>query len=340
MKYLSLLLLLPALSAAGELELACNLERSKTEVQASTLDAPEAIGSVGQDATTGTKSAILGVRQSFSGKYQADLLRQAAEAKCDALRSTLKLDEHARWSQLQVTREGLKAELAIIEQAIAMAKTNISFLDAQLSEKVITILQHTEARQSLVSLEIRQAALLRGLSDNVLSSPDSNAAGLMEAARTAEAHAAGLTAEAAAQKGWDIVVSAGGRQPESGNATPFASIGFSWSFGAGRAEAAAQDVRRQTEQLLAVQQGGYAQTLIRQKETISSLIQAETMAAATSARQMQHLREVREPMVLIDTALANNTVRSLNLQLKILEADRIGAETRLTGYKALLDKLQ
>jgi hypothetical protein len=33
-------------------------------------------------------------------------------------------------------------------------------------------------------------------------------------------------------------------------------------------------------------------------------------------------------------------VRSLDLQLKILEADQIGAETRLIGYKALLDKLQ
>jgi len=47
MKYL--LLLLPLVANAGELQLACNLERSKAEVQASTLAAPSVYGSLGQD---------------------------------------------------------------------------------------------------------------------------------------------------------------------------------------------------------------------------------------------------------------------------------------------------
>jgi hypothetical protein len=339
MKHLALILILPFSVHAAELELACNLERSKAEVQALTLASPSAIGQVGQDATTGTKSLIVGISQSFSGRSQATLIRGAAEAKCDAIRATLQLDEHARWSQLQVAREGFKAELRIIEQAITLAKTNISFLDAQLAEKLITINEHTAARQSLVALETREAELLRGLSTSTMPSPDTNVRTLLEASRRAEGDAARLAAEATAARGWDIVVSAGARQPFNGSAAPYATIGFSYSFGSADAQRAAREVGGYTEALAAAQQGGYTQTVVRQRETLANLIQAETLAASTSARQEEHLRRVRTSIVEIDTALALNTLRSLDLQLKVLEADRVGAETRLAGYKALLEKI-
>jgi hypothetical protein len=338
MKYL--LLLLPIFAHAGEAQLACNLERSKAEVQASTLAAPSAIGQVGQDPTTGTKSLIVGLSQSFSGRSQAALIREAAEAKCDAIRATLQLDEHARWSQLQVSRDGFMAELRVIEEAILLAKANITFLDAQLAEKIITINEHTNARQSLVVLESREAELLRNLSTSVLPPPESNISSLLETSRHAESQAARLTAQASAERSWDIVVSGGARQPQSGNATPYATIGFSYSFGSGDSRRAAQQVGEYTEALAKEQQGGYTQTIIRQQETLKKLIEAETLAAATSARQEEHLRQIRTPIMGIDTALALNTLRSLNLQLKVLEADRVGAETRLSGYKALLAHLQ
>jgi hypothetical protein len=340
MKILASALLIPSFALANEVSLSCNLERSKAEVQASTLSAPSAIGQIGQDATTGAKSLIVGISQSFSGRSQAGLLREAAEAKCDSIRATLQLDEHARWSQLQVAREGFKAELRIIEQAISLAKTNISFLDAQLAEKLITINEHTAARQSLVALESREAELLRSLSTTVLPPPEANVVKLLEASRRAEGMAASLTAKAAAERGWDVVVSAGGRQPQHGSATPYATIGFSYSFGSGDAQRAAQAVGEQTEALASAQQGGYTQTALRQQETLRNLIQAETLAAATSARQEEHLRRVRSSIIGINTALALNTLRSLDLQLKVLEADRVGAETRLDGYRHLLDQLK
>lgn len=349
MKPIALLLLIPALASASELQLACNLERSKAEVRASTLAAPAAYASVGQDPSTGEKSALAGVSQSFSGIVQAGLVRDAAEAKCDALHSTLQLDEHARWSQLQVQREAARIELAITEKAIALAKTHISHLDAQLTAQVITINQHTEARQTLVSLENRRATLMRTLSTVINTPPNSNITSLLEASRQSEAKAAELAAKAQAETGWDITVVVGGRTPigssssSSGNASStqaYGTIGFRYSFGSGAAQQAARDVGRDTRLLLAAQNGGYTQTVLRQRETLLALTQAETLAASTSERQATHLRKVRATLVGIDTALALNTLRALDIQLLVLDADAEGAESRLAGYKALLEKLQ
>jgi hypothetical protein len=338
MKYL--LLLLPLAANASELQLACNLERSKAEVRAATLAAPAAIASVGQDAVSGEKALIVGISQSLSGRKQANLIRDSAEAKCDALHSTLQLDEHARWSQLQVQRASMLVELKLVEQAILLAKENIAQLDAQLTAQTITISQHTEARQSMVALEARQAEILRSLSVVSAPPPNTNIANLLASSRQHEANSARLAAQAQAETGWDVVISAGARQPQNGSAAPYATIGLRYSFGAPAAAAAARDVGRNTELLLAAQQGGYTQTVLRQRDTLKALVQAETLASSTAARQITHLKRVRASMVGIDTALALNTIRSLDLQLLILQAEASGAETRLAGYNALVLKLE
>lgn len=338
MKYL--FLLLPLIANAGELELACNLERAKAEVRASTLAAPSAIASLGQDAASGEKALLAGISQSISGRKQAALIRESAEAKCGALRATLQLDEHARWSQLQVQREGTLAALKLIEQAILLAKSNISQLDAQLAAQTITINQHTEARQSLVALEARQADMLRNLAVVLAPPPNTNIASLLESAREHEANSARLAAQAQAENGWDVVLSAGARQPQHGGATPYATIGLRYSFGAAAAAAAARDVGRNTELLLAEQEGGYTKTVFRQRDTLKGLVQAETLATTSAAGQIEHLSKIRSTLVGIDTALALNTLRGLDLQLLALQAELAGAKTRLAGYKALLLKLE
>ena len=334
-----LLFLLPLAVHASESDLACNLERSKAEVQASTLAAPFVYGTLGQDPLTTSKSAVTGVSQSFSGRVQASKLREAAEARCDMLYSTMKLEEHGRWAQAQVQHEAALNELRVVEEAIELAKTNIAELDAQLSAKTITIAQHTEARQTLVTFEARRAELLRQLAV-VLGTPvNTNIASLVGAARAAEGRAARLTAQAIANSAWDISMQAGVRQPLDGTkANTYGNITFRWSFGAPASARAATAVGEQTEILSAAQQGGYTQTV--QRDTLIGLIQSETAAASTVARQITHLDDVRASLRGIDTVLALNMRRSLELQLKALEADQAGAETRLAGYKALLEKLQ
>lgn len=181
--------------------------------------------------------------------------------------------------------------------------------------------------------------MLRRLSVVSAPPPNTNVASLLASSRQYEASAARLAAQAQAETGWDVVVSAGARQPQNGQAAPYATIGFRYSFGAPAAQAAARDVGRNTELLLAEQQGGYTQTVLRQRDTLKALVQAETLASSTANRQITHLKRVRASMVGIDTALALNTLRSLDLQLLVLQAEAAGAEARLAGYTELLEKL-
>lgn len=337
-----LLLLIPFAAQANEAQLACDLERSKAEVQASTLAAPAAYGSVGQDANTGDKNVIVGISQSFSGRSQASLIREAAEARCDAIKATTQLDEHARFAVLQVKRDAAIAELAIVEKAIELAKSNITLLDQQLKAQVITINQHTEARQVLVALESRQANLLRTLSVVVIPPQNATVQSLLETSRISESQAARLSAKASAETGWDIVVLAGGRQPISGDqkAGAFGTITFKYSFGSSAAQDAATKVGADTAALLAAQQGGYTQTIIRQRQELQLLAEAEILASATVARQLVNLRQVYSSLAGLDTVLALNTKRTLDLQIKSLEADFAGANIRLAGFTSLLETLR
>jgi hypothetical protein len=338
-KYL-ILLLFPILANATETQVACNLERDKAEVQASVLSAPSVVSAIGQDPTTGTKSANVGISQSFAGRSQAGLLRQAAEARCAAITANKQLDERGRWAQLSVQHQAAVIELAGIEQAILMAKANISQLDAQLTAHTITIIEHTAARQELVNLEERQAGLLRTLSISAKVPPTTDVTGLIETARSAEADAALLEAKVIAGRGWDVVVSGGVRQPFGGSATTFATVALRWSFGMSAAEQAASRVAEGTSQLAALADGGYAQTALRERETLHHLIEAETRAIASSARQQEHLRRIHASLVGIDTALAGNTRRGLELQLAVMAADEAGCQARLDGYTALLEQLK
>lgn len=341
---LALLLLIPLAVQAQETRLACELELAKAEVQASILHAPSAFGSIGQDATTGSKSMSIGVSQSFSGRARADLVRKAAQAKCDSIRATLQLDEHARWAVLKVQRDGAVAELALVTEAIRFAKENLALLAAQLEAQTITLSQHTEGSQLLVSLENREAELLRQLSVPVLPPPQVNVTALIESSRAAEAETARLAAQSQAEAGWDVVVAGGVRQPlggsASGGASPFATIALSYSFGYSAAKEAAARVGKKTSALLAVQQDGYNQTTARQAETLKRLIAAELQNSTTNYNQIVHLSQLKASLNGLDTALALNTLRALKLQLFALRADLAGAEARAAGYKFILAQLQ
>jgi len=88
--------------------------------------------------------------------------------------------------------------------------------------------------------------------------------------------------------------------------------------------------------LLREQQNGYTQTVLRQRETLQQLIKAEKLEISSIRWHVGNLRQTRVSVQGIDTALAQNTLRSVNLQLSVMEAQLAGALTRLDGYKNLL----
>jgi hypothetical protein len=338
MKFL-IALLFPLTSLANEAQLGCNLERDKAEVSASILAAPQAVAQVGQDAATGQKSVIAGISQSLSGRVRAGLTREAAEARCDALRSTVLIETYGRSAVITVQRGAARVELKSIEKAIDLAKTHIAQLDNQLIAQVITINQHTQARQTLLELETKQAALMRVLAKVV--EPTEPIINLLDSARVAEGRAAQYLAESTAASGWDVKVAAGARQPfDGGSAQPYANITFTYSFGYSASKEAAARVGHSTEVYLASQGSGYTQTVLRQQKELAQLYDTEVLTATQTARERVALQKVRASLVGLNTVLALNTLQELDIQLLALIAQEQGAEARAAGYKKLVQELK
>jgi hypothetical protein len=172
----------------------------------------------------------------------------------------------------------------------------------------------------------------------MVTPPETNVATLIQSLQTHEALAAELAARSQAETGWDTVISAGARQPVSGGSSGqlFATIGFKRSFGYSAARDAARAVGEQTAVLMNEQQNGYTQTMLRQRDTLRQLVKAETLEMNSIRWNMTQLRQTRASVQGIDTALALNTLRSVNLQLSVMEAQLAGTLTRLDGYKNLL----
>lgn len=334
-------MLFPTLAVAGEAELACSLERSVAEVQATVVGSPAAFASLG-DSSTSEQYLTAGVSHSVSGYVRASQVRDAASARCEVIRANVLLDKHGRWATAGVKRAAALAQLNSIEQALTIARANLTSLDAQLASQLITLAQHTEARMTLASLERTQAELLRLIAVPVPQVEPQKLADLVESSRRHEARAARLAASAQAQTGWDVVISAGARQPVSGagNASPFASVAVKYSFGADASAQAAQAVGKYTEAFLESQHGGYTQVAVRHRQELEALIEVETLASGNAGRQLTHLQRVRATVVGIDTSSAVNLVRSLDVQLLGLKAELTGAESRLSGYRKLLERFK
>jgi len=338
LKYTPMVLaLLANVALADEAQTACNLEQSKSEVRAAVLAAPAAFGSVG-DASTTEKNVTLGVTQSLSGRRQASLLRQSAETRCNAIQVMVQLEAYEQWSQLQVQRDGALAELRLIEQALIAARVNLQELTSQLAANTITLNDHAQAVTAVAAIEHRQATLMKTLAVVIVTPPETNVISLIEALHTHETLASELAARSQAETGWDTVISAGARQPMSGGGSGqlFATIGFKWSFGYSAARDAARAVGDQTTALMHEQQNGYTQTMLRQRDTLRQLVKAETLEMNSIRWNMTQLRQTRASVQGIDTALSLNTLRSVNLQLSVMEAQLAGTLTRLDGYKNLL----
>jgi hypothetical protein len=338
MKYL--LLLFPLIATAGEAELACKIQRNQAEVQATILESSRAFGSVGQDASTGKKTGVIGISKSFAGERRARLLREAADQKCMAINASLELDELSRWSQLTIIRSGAVAELSELDKAIAFSQSHIKLLDAQLAAQVITINQHNDARQTLVGLEMKRTELLRTLSTAIQPVPSVNAMDLASSVAMHEGNAAELLAQASAEGGWDIVIAGGARQEFGGKAAAFATITATRSFGLEESRMAAVEIGRDTKLLAETQQGGYAQVISRQADTVFNLLVTEAASSQTIQQQIEHLKRVRTNIQGVDTALAQNTLRGIDLQLLTLQASRAGSAARTAGYANLLGSLK
>jgi len=193
-----------------------------------------------------------------------------------------------------------RLESDALKPVIKMARKQVRRIGQLVLAKAATIADHASVLETLSKLELRNLRIAHDLVDEQVSTDGASfnrALRKLDDANLAIAH---LQSRRVAAAGWDVVLSAGGRQSlKNGEAKPFAMVRFNWSFGARKARDLAEQIRSQTEQLQAV------------------------------------ANKIRS----VDSDLENNVTDAMTIKLGALEASRLGSQARLDGYRMLLKQL-
>ena len=333
--------------AQTEADLSCDLEKAKAEVMASTVEMPYLYGNVSNDPNN--DGVTLGAGWSLAGWSRAKIIREAANSKCSALAATLQLDDQQRWVVLSIAKAGAKAELIGMLDARRRAADHLEELQRQIKAQTITINEYNAARAAQAGVETKIDDLKMRLAQPTLPLNINSVRGLIETAKLNLSRAAELDAKVQAESAWDVSAVIGGRKElsgissgsssGSGETQPFVGITFKWSFGSGAANAAVKKVREKSDQLFGVKQAGYAQTMERLVSQISESTKVDQEREAFLQAQLKETTALLSSFKNIDTALANNTKRTLMLQATIQQAELEGVRKRLEEYQLFMSKL-
>jgi hypothetical protein len=342
------LLAIPSVALANaedEAKIACDLAKAQADVIIAGLKTPSAFVSLGDPAIE-QQSISMGLTQSISDFYGASRIRRAAEAQCESAQSLAKIEQFVVWSRADIQKEGAVASLKLINDAIDMAKANVKILNDQLAAKTTTVANLNAAEVQLELLQKTKSSLLSTIAMVIPPTEFGDISGLIRAYQRSEGRAAELKAKADAHSGWDISISAGERKPigaphdnESQGSSPFITTYARYSFGTNASRRAAEEVGRNTELLLQNSQLGYNKILERQRKETQALADIETTNVQVAIRELEALRRISTPLESIESALAQDTRRILDIQIKTIEADLAGAKIRLESFNGLLVKM-
>lgn len=346
----TLVLLFPIISHSNEVDVACDLEKSKAEIVALTSENPFISSSIGNDENN-DKTITIGISQSLSGKSKARHIRSAANAKCNAISAVIKLEQAIKWSILEINQAAAEEELKLINEAIILANSNLKFIQEQLETKNTSISQYSSILEVVNVLEKRKLNLEKTLAVVIIKVSDISLTELVEMAKNQEALTQSELAKASADSGWDIIWSVGAKQtfektkindpskPQNA-AIPQIQILFKYSFGAGKASNIAKSVEQKTKNLLESQELGFSKTIDRLRRELVQLVKLESATVESSSKYLKELTILRQSVQNVDSFLGQNSYRDFNLRIKILQADYYSSQQKRLGYVKLLDRLK
>ena len=168
-----------------------------------------------------------------------------------------------------------------------------------------------------------------------------NIKSLLDKARVSEGRAAELTAKQEATSGWDVIVGAGAQKDLNDTNTgvkPFVGLTFKWSFGNYGVKDSIESIKSKTEKVFNVSQGGYVKSADRLAEKIDELILIEKAKQELLNNAIEDTQRILLSFKDINTALATNTKKSLELQNLIYSAELAGVKVRLSRYSDIVEK--
>ncbi len=346
-KLVAILLLAPTLafSAPAEVELACDLEKTKASITASILSAPYLYGSgiIAPDE----KSVSGGIGYSFGGRARGSLIREMADAKCESIAGMAILDEQQKWVLVNIAKEGAKAEYVATTEARVRTAEYLASVEQQLRANTVTIAEYNTAKQTKMTLDNRIGQLRTVLAEPSQPLNFISIKSILERTKFAEGRVAELAAKIELNSAWDVTTSLGVKKEidktgiNSGTPTKagaVAGVTFRWSFG-GQKEAASK-IREQTEQLFDINQNSYKQAMDRLTAKLSELSIIEKDRLNQLDISIRESDNLIASFKNINTLAAQNTKRTLELQNFSYRAEVAGIAKRVEKYNEILGLLQ
>jgi hypothetical protein len=247
---------------------------------------------------------------------------------------------------IAVQKRGAAATLSGLDEAIDLAKQNVKILNQQMATNRTDVGAVGAAVNELRSLEDHKSPLLKVLTTVIPAISPSDVAGLLTSYQSDRGRAAQLTALSTANNGWDVAIRVGGQKPISnippgsnGSTTPFVTASIRYSFGAHAAREAATRVGRDTELLIAAEELGYPQVMGRLRDEVRKLLEIEKSYLEGDLLTIDTLERMRAPLAGIESVLATNALRTLDIRLKAAQAELAGARERSLAFTSLLEEL-
>lgn len=333
--------LFATMAVAGESDTFCALNQAQAEVQSELLGSAEAFTNIG-DPNTGIHTIAVGVRKSLSKHRQARVVRQLAQAQCDAYRLENRLAEQAANVELRADLVALNAMEPLLKQALEQAENNVQKEQAMLAARSARLTDVKEAfdqadrlRGELVSLAKRRSQL-----QGLLPPIDEPLNDLVIASVAARSEIAALSSKIIVQSGWDVSLAAGMRSDfrANGQREGFVAVQATFNLGKPAADRAAGKVAALTEQLLNEQHDASVQGLRRAKNTVAGLAAGEAMNVSTLEQRTALANSTLERLQGIDTEEGLRVQRTMKVERISAEAQLIGSQARLQYLKGWLDR--
>lgn len=345
MKLFLIFIFISNLTLADESDDACNLAKSKANINSSLLAYPKAFANFGNSITK-EQSFTMGFSESISGILRSKMIDSAADYQCESYKASVKIETYINWAKQDALIKGANAELIYINKGAALAQENLIESQKLLENNLITIIDFNEARNYVDKFEIKKNELVKMVNSPNVFIEYNDISSLLESYLKNIAKSEELNSQAIADKGWDITGSIGARKilsdpylNSNSSYDSFATVSIEYSLGYLDAKKSANEIGQNTYKLNSSSQIGFSNTIALFKRELISLINLEKSTSKLSRRSIEKLQNVKLNTEKVDSVLSKNTAKSIELEITINKSIFNGSQERLHRYETLLSQI-
>ncbi len=328
---------------ADEAQVACDLIQSQADLTSSLLEYPKGFSFVGNPGITQTavpnnqQYAVVGLRQSLGGIFQANKIQKASQAECEATRATIELDAFLRWIKSNILYKSAEVEMPYLKQALKLAQQFKAISKQQLLAGLITLNDYQASSSAVHEVGERMRLLQDNLAVKYRPINNENLKDHMLAYVNNFSRSEELKAQSIADSGWDVLLSAGGRQdlknysPGSANSSLFGSITFEYSFGFNKSSSAAKSIGLGTYKLSILKETGYVSSIYALKDEFEGLKKSEEVFSSSVKSMLDEDIDLKKS-IYSTSNLAYYANAKLDLQIELLKSELAGSMLRRDMY--------